>query len=76
MKQEGRTEQEMTESYCFLYPDKSKVLIVTKPDVFLFIYFVMVLSFICFICLAPVVLREGSVGWTLEDNDTRKSITR
>ncbi|XP_044067733.1 protein TASOR isoform X2 [Siniperca chuatsi] len=25
MKQEGRTEQEMTESYCFLYPEKSKV---------------------------------------------------
>ncbi|XP_045912322.1 protein TASOR isoform X1 [Micropterus dolomieu] len=25
MKQEGRTEQEMTESYCFLYPDKSKL---------------------------------------------------
>lgn len=26
MKQEGRNEQELTESYCFLYPDKSKVL--------------------------------------------------
>lgn len=25
MKQEGRTEQELTESYCFLYPDKSKL---------------------------------------------------
>lgn len=25
MKQEGRTEAELTESYCFLYPDKSKV---------------------------------------------------
>ena len=25
MKQEGRTELELTESYCFLYPDKSKV---------------------------------------------------
>lgn len=25
MKQEGRTEPELTESYCFLYPDKSKV---------------------------------------------------
>lgn len=25
MKQEGRTEQELAESYCFLYPDKSKV---------------------------------------------------
>jgi len=29
MKQEGRTELEMAESYCFLYPDKSKV--VPKP---------------------------------------------
>lgn len=27
MKQEGRTDQELTESYCFLYPDKSKVWI-------------------------------------------------
>ncbi|XP_039655493.1 protein TASOR isoform X2 [Perca fluviatilis] len=26
MKQEGRTEQELTESYCFLFPDKSKLL--------------------------------------------------
>lgn len=26
MKQEGRTEQELTESYCFLFPDKSKVI--------------------------------------------------
>lgn len=26
MKQEGRTEQELSESFCFLYPDKSKVL--------------------------------------------------
>ncbi|XP_061554323.1 protein TASOR isoform X1 [Phycodurus eques] len=25
MKQEGRTEQELAESYCFLYPDKSKL---------------------------------------------------
>ncbi|KAM9342667.1 protein TASOR isoform 2-T2 [Pholidichthys leucotaenia] len=25
MKQEGRTEQELTESYCFLFPDKSKL---------------------------------------------------
>ncbi|XP_041802387.1 protein TASOR isoform X2 [Chelmon rostratus] len=25
MKQDGRTEQELTESYCFLYPDKSKL---------------------------------------------------
>lgn len=25
MKQEGRTEQELAESYCFLFPDKSKV---------------------------------------------------
>lgn len=25
MKQEGRSEQELTESYCFLYPDKSKL---------------------------------------------------
>ncbi|XP_057686033.1 protein TASOR isoform X2 [Corythoichthys intestinalis] len=25
MKQEGRTEQELTESYCFLYPDKTKL---------------------------------------------------
>uniref|UniRef100_A0A672HN93 Transcription activation suppressor b n=1 Tax=Salarias fasciatus TaxID=181472 RepID=A0A672HN93_SALFA len=25
MKQEGRTDQELTESYCFLYPDKSKL---------------------------------------------------
>ncbi|XP_037133261.1 protein TASOR isoform X2 [Syngnathus acus] len=25
MKQEGRTEQELTESYCFLYPEKSKL---------------------------------------------------
>ncbi|KAM8862742.1 LOW QUALITY PROTEIN: protein TASOR-like [Spinachia spinachia] len=25
MKQEGRTEAELTESYCFLYPDKSKL---------------------------------------------------
>ncbi|XP_068188803.1 protein TASOR [Antennarius striatus] len=25
MKQEGRTEQEVTESFCFLYPDKSKL---------------------------------------------------
>lgn len=25
MKQEGRTEQELSESFCFLYPDKSKV---------------------------------------------------
>lgn len=25
MKQEGRTEQELAESYCLLYPDKSKV---------------------------------------------------
>uniref|UniRef100_H2SS95 Transcription activation suppressor b n=1 Tax=Takifugu rubripes TaxID=31033 RepID=H2SS95_TAKRU len=29
MKQEGRTEQELSESFCFLYPDKSKVLIQT-----------------------------------------------
>lgn len=26
MKQEGRTEQELSESFCFLFPDKSKVL--------------------------------------------------
>lgn len=26
LKQEGRTEQELSESFCFLYPDKSKVL--------------------------------------------------
>ncbi|XP_041655326.1 protein TASOR isoform X2 [Cheilinus undulatus] len=26
MKQEGRTDQELTESYCFLYPDKTKLL--------------------------------------------------
>lgn len=26
MKQKGRTEQELAESYCFLYPDKSKLL--------------------------------------------------
>lgn len=25
MKQEGRTEQELSESFCFLFPDKSKV---------------------------------------------------
>ncbi|CAB1459462.1 unnamed protein product [Pleuronectes platessa] len=25
MKQEGRTEQELTESYCFLFPDKAKL---------------------------------------------------
>ena len=30
MKQEGRTEQELTESYCFLYPDKSKVQMTDK----------------------------------------------
>lgn len=30
MKQEGRTDQELTESYCFLYPDKSKVLTMHK----------------------------------------------
>lgn len=29
MKQEGRTEQELSESFCFLYPDKSKVLLKT-----------------------------------------------
>lgn len=26
MKQEGRTEQELAESFCFLFPDKSKVI--------------------------------------------------
>lgn len=26
MKQEGRTDQEVAESFCFLFPDKSKVL--------------------------------------------------
>lgn len=30
MKQEGRTEQELAESFCFLYPDKSKVPIKTR----------------------------------------------
>lgn len=32
MKQEGRTEQELSESFCFLYPDKSKVLIKTETS--------------------------------------------
>lgn len=27
MKQEGRTDQEVAESFCFLFPDKSKVSI-------------------------------------------------
>uniref|UniRef100_A0A3B4F3W8 Transcription activation suppressor b n=1 Tax=Pundamilia nyererei TaxID=303518 RepID=A0A3B4F3W8_9CICH len=31
MKQEGRTEQELAESYCFLFPDKSKVGLLAKP---------------------------------------------
>ncbi|CAJ1084995.1 protein TASOR isoform X1 [Xyrichtys novacula] len=30
MKQEGRTEQELTESYCFLYPDKSKLMLICE----------------------------------------------
>lgn len=33
MKQEGRTEQELSESFCFLYPDKSKVLTKTVRSV-------------------------------------------
>lgn len=30
MKQEGRTEQDLAESYCFLFPDKSKVSVYLK----------------------------------------------
>lgn len=30
MKQEGRTDQEAAESFCFLFPDKSKVLIIDE----------------------------------------------
>jgi len=84
MKQEGRTEQELTESYCFLFPDKSKVGWLAKPRMHIKVYlkrekldrvngFCMNLSFV-FPDLAPVDLRKGSVRWTLSDYYTRKSI--
>ncbi|XP_074537482.1 protein TASOR isoform X2 [Halichoeres trimaculatus] len=33
MKQEGRAEQELAESYCFLYPDKSKLMLICEKGV-------------------------------------------
>lgn len=71
MKQEGRTEQELTESFCFLYPDKSKVFVM---DMLGCIFLSMNLSFLCsLVCPAPVDLWKGAVSWTLQDYDTRKS---
>lgn len=79
MKQEGRTEQELTESFCFLFPDKSKVLMMDKlwsmnPPPF-FVFNVILILVCSLVCPAPVDLWKGSVSWTLKDYDTRKSIS-
>lgn len=76
MKQDGRTEQELTESYCFLYPDKSKVLMMAKLKAWCLFFKNVILSFVSsLVCPAPVDLRKGSVGRTLQDYNTRKSIS-
>lgn len=48
----------------------------TRCNVRLFTCFYMFLSFVCSLaCPAPVDLREGFVGWPLQDYDARKSIS-